>query len=427
MHINKLTAKRVENLTTPGTYSDGNRLYLQVGTTGTKSWLFIYRKAGKRTEMGLGPYPTVGLAQAREQALTLSKLLLRGRDPLAERRQEEAQQLASMKAAEEARKEAERKAVTFDMAASRYIDNMKPAWRNPKHCAQWTSTLKTYACPVIGLKAVSDITTEDVVRILEPIWQTKTETAYRVRGRIEAVLNWAKAMGFCSGENPARWKGNLENILPAWSKIATVRHHPALPYRELPDLMVKLSQREGVGARALEFTILTACRCKEVAHAKWSEFNMTERTWTIPAHRMKAGKEHIVPLSEAAMQVLKKMEGHSDDLVFPSTHNGKTISDQTMRAVLRRITSPVYTVHGFRSTFRDWAAEMTDHAFEVCEKALAHSFNNKVVDAYFRGDLREKRRLLMADWAAYAYGPMLPEQLPSLPSPSMSTNCSTLQ
>lgn len=424
MHINKLTAKAILSLTQPGIYSDGNRLYLQVSPAGTKSWLLIYRRAGKRTEMGLGPFPTLSLAQAREHALTLNKLLLEGKDPLVERRQAAANLLTAI---EEASKAAQKKAVTFETAAKRYINSQKAGWRNAKHSAQWTSTLTTYAYPVIGQKALSAITTEDIVQILEPIWDTKTETATRVRGRIESVLNWAKVMGHCAGENPARWKAHLENIFPKRSKVAEVRHHPAVPYSELPLLMQKLSQCEGVGARALEFTILTACRCKEVTHARWPEINMVEKTWTIPASRMKASKEHVVPLSEAAIKVLQTMEGFSEELVFPSTYNGKTISDQTMRTVLRKITLPVYTVHGFRSTFRDWAAEATHHAFEVCEMALAHSFDNKVVAAYFRGDLKDKRRMLMNDWAIYAYSHMAREHQHNLMGLLASSDCRSLQ
>jgi integrase len=402
MQINKLTAKSAESLTQPGIHSDGNRLYLQVTAAGTKSWLFIYRKAGKRTEMGLGPFPMVSLGDARKTAQKMNNLLLQELDPLGERRQEESNRLAHQKATEEAQAEALRHTITFEMAATRYIDSQRAGWRNAKHGEQWTSTLTTYAYPVIGKMAVADITTADVLKVLDPIWRTKTETASRIRGRIESVLNWAKAMGYRSAENPARWKANLENILPPESKVATVRHHPAVPYTDLPDLMAKLAQRKGVGARALQFTILTACRSSEVTDATWSEINMVDKTWTIPGKRMKAGKDHVVPLSEAALNVLSRMEGQCDDLVFPSTHYGKTISDQTMRAVLRRITSPIYTVHGFRSTFRDWAAETTDHSFEVCEKALAHSIDSKVVAAYLRGDFLEKRRRLMDDWANYA-------------------------
>lgn len=404
MQINKLNALKIKSSLEKGRYSDGGGLYLQVSKFGTKSWLFVYKRGGKPTSMGLGTPKDVSLARARELAAEFRRVLLEGRDPMGERREaEERRQAAIELEARAAQEAAKRKAVTFRTAAEQYIKSQSPSWKNRKHKAQWESTLQNYAHPVIGAKPVSEVTTADVIQILNPIWDTKAETANRLRGRIELILNWAKAMGHYHQENPARWNGHLSHLLPKQSRIARIKHFAALPYSKISGFMAELAKCDGVGAKALEFTILTACRSGEVTKARWSEFNLKDRVWTIPAERMKAGKEHTVPLTEAAIRILREVEPFGDDFVFASPRTGGEISDATMRAVLKRMGFPDLTVHGFRSTFRDWASETTNHAHQVCEMALAHTIENRAEAAYRRGDLKDKRRVLMDDWAQYLY------------------------
>jgi integrase len=372
-----------------GRHSDGGGLYLQVtqNAVGNKarSWLFRYSLAGKSREMGLGPLHTLGLAEARAKARELRKQVLYGEDPIAARNTR--RQAATVEAAT---------GMTFQACAEGYITAHQAGWRNPKHAAQWPSTLKTYAYPVFGSLPVQAVDTGLVMKAVEPLWVTKTETASRVRGRIESVLDWAAARGYRDGQNPARWRGHLENLLPARSKVARVEHHAALPYAEIAEFVAELRKQEGVAARALELTILTAARTGEVLGARWAEFDLEHRLWSVPGERMKAGKEHRVPLSEAAMALLAALK-REGDLVFP-------VSNMAMNMLLRRMGKNGLTVHGFRSTFSDWAAEQTNAPSEVREMALAHTVSDKVEAAYRRGDLFEKRRQLAEAWAQYCDG-----------------------
>lgn len=346
--------------------------------------------------MGLGPIHAFSLAEARERARKARQMLADGIDPLDEKRQER-----------QARQDQARAAAsvpTFEEAARRYFRHHGPKWRNAKHRAQFLSTLETYAYPHIGQLRVTEVETDSVLRVLEPIWFDKTETASRVRGRIEKVLSWAKARGYTSGENPARWSGHLAELLPARSQIQKTRHHRALPFDDLSSLMAELRQREGVAARALEFAILTAARTGEVIGARWDEIDVEKRVWTVPAERMKARKQQKVPLSDRALEILSDLPRERDNpYVFVSTtKRGAPLSNMAMATVLRRMGRTDITVHGFRSTFRDWAAERTSYPNHVVEQALAHTIGNRVEAAYRRGDLFQKRARLMADWARFA-------------------------
>jgi integrase len=363
-------------------------LALQV-KQGSRSWVLRAVIGGKRRDMGLGPYPDVTLAQAREKAREARELIRIGVDPV-ERQQ----------AARRALKIAAAAALTFKQCAEKYIAAHRSGWKNAKHAQQWENTLQTYAYPVVGSLLVRDVGLPQVLKILEPIWTEKNETASRLRGRIELVLDWATARGLRDGLNPARWRGHLDMLLPRPSKVQRGDHHPALPVSEVGAFMARLRRAEGMGARALEFTILTAARSGEVRGATWAEFDLAARVWTVPAGRMKAGKEHRVPLSTAAVDLLNGLpEGASDEIVFKAGRGGM-LSDMTLSAVMRRMEVDAVP-HGFRSTFRDWAAERTVYPREVAEMALAHTIGNKVEAAYRRGDLFEKRRVMMEDWAAF--------------------------
>lgn len=389
-HINKLTALGVAKTRPPGYYNDGGGLVLQVSRTGTKSWIFRYTLDGKRHEMGLGSCTVVELARARELARACRQLIFEGTDPLAARRS-----AVAARAADNVRR------MTFDDCAAAYIEAHRGGWRNAKHAAQWLSTLSTYASPVIGALPVAEVDTDLVVKVLAPIWNTKNETATRLRGRIESILGWATVSKFRQGENPARWRGHLDNLLANPSKVAPVKNHPALPWRETAAFMAELRRREGFSARALEFAILTAARSGEVRGARWEDVDLDARLWTVPAERMKAGKEHRVPLSEASLSLLHGLS-RRDGLLFPGQKN-QPLSDMSLSAVLRRMGLTTITVHGFRSTFRDWCAEAAGNTFtrEVCEHALAHSLPDRVEAAYRRGDLLDKRVQLMQAWADY--------------------------
>jgi integrase len=364
----ELTDLALRRLKEPGMYAAGGvaGLHFRILPSGGRTWILRVTVGGKRRDIGLGGYPTVSLAGARDAARAARESIRSGIDPVEQKRVQRTTMIA-----------ARGSAVTFDDAARQYIEAMSHAWRNAKHEAQWVSTLATYASPVIGPLAVRDIELSHVVRILEPIWSTKTETAVRLRGRIESVLDWCAVRGYRQADNPARWKGHLDKLLPKPAKVA-----------------------EGIGARALEFAILTAARSGEVRGACWSEFNLQAGTWTRPGDRMKAGKEHRVPLSDQAQAVLESMpRGH--DFVFPGSKDGSMLSDMSLTAVLRRMGHADITVHGFRSAFRDWAAEATNYPREVAEMALAHAIGNDVEAAYRRGDLFEKRRRMMRDWAKF--------------------------
>ncbi|MBE7422217.1 MAG: integrase arm-type DNA-binding domain-containing protein [Zoogloeaceae bacterium] len=386
--IEKLSALRIAKYS-PGCHGDGANLWLQVGPTGGRSWLFRYRFGGKARNMGLGPVHTVSLAEAREKAREARKLLLDGLDPGAEKRS----RLEAIKLAAAVQ-------LTFDQCAEKYISAHRTGWRNPKHAAQWENTLATYASPIIGGVSAANVNTALVLRVLEPIWAIKTETASRLRGRIEAILDWAKVRGYRSGENPARWKGHLDKMLPARAKVKAVEHHPALQFSETAAFLVDLRRQEGVTARALEFAILTAARSGEVRGATWGEVDLRKAVWVVPRTRMKAGKEHHVPLSDAALHLLRALPRFEGvDLVFPAPRGGQ-LSDMAMTVLLRRMGLTI-TAHGFRSSFRDWAGETTAYPREVIEHALAHQLRDKTEAAYQRGALFDKRRRLMGDWATY--------------------------
>jgi integrase len=395
----RLSALQVAKLSKPGLYGDGGGLTLQITTTGAKSWLLRYMMAGKPFGMGLGPTHTVSLAEARQKALDARKLLIEGINPLVVKRQNRiAGALASAKM------------MTFDQCAEAYILAHKAGWKNAKHADQWTNTLNTYASPVFGHLPVAEIDTGLVVKCLSPIWESKTETASRLRGRIESVLGWATTSGYRTGENPARWKGHLDNLLATISKSSRTKHHPSLPWQRIGAFMSALRAREGVSARAVEFAILTACRSGEVRGAKWTEFDTAGKVWTIPAERMKAKREHEVPLSDAALALLESMP-KVGEIVFAGTKK-QLLSDMSLTAVIRRMNGddkPVWadangegvTVHGFRSSFRMWAAETTNYPREVAEHALAHQLPDAVERAYQRGSQFAKRAALMAEWSAY--------------------------
>lgn len=403
MAITPLTAAFVRSAP-PGRYCDGDGLYLLVKKTGARYWVFRFRvNGGKPREYGLGRAGegrnAKKLAQAREEASALFRQVKVGTDPLAARD-------AALAAARAAEQEASINGITFREASQRYVENHKSAWRNPKHAGQWTSTLDNYAWPFFGEIPVRDITTEHVLAALEPIWSKIPETASRLRGRIEAILDFGKARGWRSGENPARWKAHLALILPARSKVASVKHHPALPWPEIGPFMQKLQGQSGTGARALQFAILTCARSAEVREAPWSEIDLENAIWLIPAVRMKGGREHRVPLSETALKILHEMRAartleNPHALVFPGQSGDGPLSDMTLTAVLKRMSRHDVTVHGFRSTFRDWVAELTAHPADLAEMALAHKIPVRVEASYRRGDMFMKRRQLMADWADY--------------------------
>lgn len=391
LHLNKLTALFIQRQLPAGYYGDGGGLVLQVTAAGAKSWLFRYTFGGRRHEMGLGSLTCVGLAAARDKARSNRLLLAERRSPLAEKR-----------ATVAAEKMQRRQQMTFDECARAYIAAHRSGWKNAKHATQWETTLATYASPLIGALPVAEVDTEMVVSVLSPIWASKTETATRLRGRIESILGWATVSELREGENPARWRNHLDNLLAEPRKIAKVVNHPALPWREVPAFMCELRDSVGHGARAVEFTILTACRSGEVRMADWREVDLAAKLWTIPAERMKAGKEHRVPLSSQALALLDAIPERTGYL-FPGKRKKAPLSDMSLTAVLRRLGRGDITIHGFRSSFRDWSSEAEGNAFprEVCEHALAHSLPDRVEAAYRRGDLLEKRVLLMQAWADY--------------------------
>lgn len=392
---NKLSTLEVKRDLPPGLYGDGNGLYLQVSPAKTKSWIFRYMVAGRARKMGLGSVARISLADARKKAQAASSAIVDGVDPIDAR-----------KAQKGSRALAAAKAITFRQCAEGYLKANVDGWKNEKHRAQWTSTLSLYAYPVFGDLPVAAIDTGLVLKVLEPMWSTKPETASRLRGRIETILNWAKVREYRQGDNPARWRGHLDGVLPKRSKIAKVQHHAALPYAELPAFVSELQGREGISARALEFTVLTASRTGEVVGARWSEIDFDSNSWNIPAARMKAGREHRVPLSPRVVEILKALP-REDEFVFPGGKKaGKPLSSRIMLKLMGKM-RPGLTVHGFRSSFRDWAEEQTAYPDAVKEMALAHAIGNKVEAAYRRGDLFERRAKMMADWATFCTTPRL--------------------
>jgi len=389
---NALTPLAVKNAK-PGRHADGAGLHLLVKPSGARSWVYRFMLNGRSRDVGLGAAGQGGLslADARDEAAALRLKVKAGIDPLEERDREAAQARAAAQAAKVA-------GTTFKDVATAYIAANEDSWRNPKHRQQWRNTLSTYVYPVIGDLPVAEVETVHVLKILEPIWKGKAETASRIRGRIETVLDSAKARGYRHGENPARWRGHLAQILPARTRLSR-GHHKALAYDQIPAFVQALHKREAVAALALEFAILTAARSGEVIGATWAEVDLGKAIWTVPADRMKAAKEHRVPLSPRAVTILESLQPLGGDYLFPGAKGGK-LSGMAMGMLMRRMKIDA-TVHGFRSGFRDWAAECTGYAHEVAEMALAHTIENKVERAYRRGDLFEKRRRLMDDWAAY--------------------------
>ncbi len=400
----RLTALRVAKAKRPGMYGDGDGLYLRVTADGAKNWVYRYMLAGRPRWMGLGSVALYGLAEARGKALDARRLRHEGIDPIEARRATRTRERLGAA-----------KMVTFKQCAESYIKAHRAGWRNTKHAAQWEATLATYAEPIIGALPVQAIDTALVLRVLEPIWETKPETAGRLRGRIEVILDRAKVLKQREGENPARWRGHLDKLLPRRSKVRAVEHHAALPYGQLPSFLAVLREQEGIAASALEYTILTAVRTGEIIGATWDEINLLDKTWTIPAERMKAGKEHRIPLSGRAIVILEEMQRHALEdttFVFRGGKADKPLSNMAFLMLLRRMKRDDLTAHGFRSTFRDWAAERTDFPSEVVEMALSHAIGNKVEAAYRRGDLFEKRRRLMDAWAAYCARSVPIEQMP---------------
>ncbi|MEM6623090.1 MAG: integrase arm-type DNA-binding domain-containing protein [Pseudomonadota bacterium] len=385
-----LSARKAETAK-PGRHGDGRGLFLYVKPSGARSWVLRYQVQGRRRDLGLGSFPDVSLAMARERAADARRMIANGEDPISKRQQA--------------------KPKTFKDAALELIESKRPGWKNAKHAAQWTSTLETYVFPKIGQVQAAKVETADVIGVLTPIWSEKPETANRVRQRIEAVLDYATALGIRTGDNPARWRGHLDHLLPKPTKVRAVQHHAALPHADIAKFLADLNSRAGVAARALAFTILTAARSGETRGMTWGEVDLENYVWTIPASRMKAGKEHRVPLSAAAIAQLGPRRA-DDALVFGSeTKEGRQISDMSMTAVLRRMGRDEITVHGFRSTFRDWAGETTGFPREVIEAALAHGIKDKAEAAYARSDLFEKRRDLMEAWANKATASQQPDNV----------------
>jgi len=399
--INKLSARRVASAP-PGRYGDGNGLWLTVRGDGARSWSVRFTFRERRREMGIGAASVLSLAEAREAARDARKQILAGLDPIEERRLR-----------------LRRVVPTFEECADRFMAHNESAWSNAKHRQQWKNTLGTYAYPVIGRVPVDQVETPDVLRILEPIWNTKPETAVRVRGRIERILSWAASQNLRPRENPATWKNHLDAILPNRAKVRPVKHHRALPWTEVPDFIADLRNREGIAAKALEFLVLTAARSGEIRGAMWSEIDLTSLTWTIPPDRMKSSREHRVPLSGPTvdlLQSLPRLEG--EEHVFPSVRGG-LLSDMALSAVLRRMDVDAVP-HGFRSSFRDWCAETTNYPREVAEMALAHAIPSGVEAAHRRGDLFKKRRQLMTAWGTYCTSPRAPGEVVQIGSRSLA-------
>lgn len=376
--IHKLSDRACKTTQSSGMLGDGGGLYLSIKPSGSRSWCYIWKKDGKRREMGLGPYPAITLAKARDLATECRRIVAEGRNPIEERR---------------------RKSVpTFGECAELLISSMEGQWRNKKHRWQWRQTINSHAASLLS-KRVSEIETDDVLAVLTPIWTEKSETASRLRGRIERVLDFAKAHGWRSGENPALWRGHLKNILPARTKLSQ-GHLPAMPYTDVPEFLTRLHELEATSARALEFLILTAARSGEVREATWDEFDLDAGIWTVPASRMKAGKEHRVPLSDRALKIVREQKPiQASRYVFPGQRVDRPMSNMAYMMLMRRLKLGHYTVHGFRSAFRDWAGDETHFPRDIAEQALAHQIGNETERAYRRADALEKRREMMTAWA----------------------------
>ena len=388
--LHRLSAVKVTNLRQPGYYADGGNLYLRVAPGGTKGWIFRFTIAGRTRDAGLGSYPTMTLIKARESARRWREMVAIGVDPIeSSRRDRETNRIASAKS------------MSFEQCARAFIASHATAWRSVRQSRLWSKTLADYVYPVVGALPVGAVDTGLVLKVLEPIWTEKPETASRVRARCERVLDWAKVRGYREGENPARWRGHLDHLLPNWRKVRAVTHHAAMPYRDIGTLMEKLHANPTAGSCALQFLILTATRTSEALGARWDEIGFDQQMWSIPASRMKTGREHRVPLSARAIAILKEMaKVRQNELVFPGAREGRPISRMALVNLIERL-APEVTVHGFRSTFRDWCAEQTNFPREAAELALAHSIGDSVERAYQRSDLLEKRRKLMEAWAQF--------------------------
>ena len=391
--IHRLSVVKVTSLKRPGYYADGGSLYLRVAPGGSKGWIFRFTIAGRTRDAGLGAFPTVSLIKAREQAAECRRLVADGADPIDARKKDR-----------EAARIAAEKAITFEQCAKAFMASHEAGWRSDIHRRQWRNSLAAHVYPVIGTLPVQAVDTTLVLKVLESAWKEKPETASRVRQRIERVLNWAKVRGYREGENPAVWRGHLDQLLPPKRKVRQVAHHAAMPYSEISTLMEKLRADTTLGARALEFLILTATRTSEALGALWDEVDLEQQMWTIPARRMKAGREHRVPLSARAIAILNEMaEIRHNEFVFPGAKQGRPLTRNVLLRLLQRLSDvgPVPTPHGFRSSFQEWAAEATNFPREAAELALAHAVGDSVERAYQRGDLLEKRRKLMDAWAMY--------------------------
>lgn len=394
--MGKLTTKGVQKLvreSNPGMTNDGDGLYLKIGKGGGASWIYRFRWNGKLRDMGLGSFADISLSEARELASEQRKFVKQGIDPLAAR---------------EKRVDKEAVPVTFTHCAARYIQSHRRSWRNVKHARQWVSTLKTYVRPAIGTQPIEDITTQDILKILTPIWTVKNETAKRVQGRIENILDFASAHGYRDPVNPARWRGHLDKLLAKPSRVQKVSHHPAMPYDQVAAFMSSIQFYNSLSSKALQFLILSATRTSEVLNAEWHEVDIAKATWQIPAERMKTNREHRVPLSEQAMNLLlslPRVKGNNH--IFPGMKAGRPLSNMSLLQFMRGLgygpsgEKGNYVPHGFRSSFRDWTGEVTSYPRDVAEMALAHAIENKVEAAYRRGDLFEKRRAMMQEWADF--------------------------
>ena len=389
MAIEKLSARAVASAK-EGKHEDGGGLRLVVSAKGSKRWVFRYTFNRKRREMGLGPYPTVTLAKAREEAMSARRMVFEGLDPITERKRTQVV------------------IPTFEDCSIQFIEAHQAGWKNAKHASQWRNTLSTYAHPVLGTLPVNVITVNDVRKVLDPIWTTKNETAKRLQTRIAKILDYAAALGHCDSDNPARWQGKLDALLPKPSSIQKVKHHPAMPYSEIGQFWKELDSQKRTSAAALRFLVLTATRTSEVLEARWNEIDLDQAIWTIPAERMKMNKEHRVPLCKQAIELLKAIPKISESAyLFPGSRAGKPLSNMTLLKLMRDMgfgkgsQKGDYVPHGFRSTFRDWAGEVSSYPRDIAEMALAHAIENKVEAAYRRGDLLEKRTRMMQDWADY--------------------------
>lgn len=390
--LNSLSLAREKK---PGYYADGGGLYLQVTAAGSRSWIYRFALAGRRREMGLGPFPDVSLADARVAAATARTVVKAGRDPIAER-----------EAARDGARLAQARKVTFDVAAEQFIADHEATWKNKKHRQQWRNTLATYVSPTIGSLSVAAIDKADITRVLDPIWKTKPETASRVRGRIETILNWATGRGHRDGENPARWRGHLDSVYQARAKVRRVKHHAAIAIDDMPSVYAGLSKANGISYRAVRFTILTAVRAGETTGATWSEFDPEAAVWTIPAERMKMAREHRVPLSREALAIVRELyDLRTSERVFPGQRKGRPLSIASLSKSLKVAAGKGLTTHGCRSTFKDWASERSTFPREASEMALAHAIGDKTEAAYRRGELMKKRAAMMQAWAAFVTTP----------------------